>query len=154
VGDISLAFSNSTEGLMSWPGGNVALQRFNIVPDGAVQGPVANLPESGWWWNPNEPGRGFFLEWQGTTLDIAGYMYDDAGNSVWYLTVGTQSADGRNFSGNWWSYTGGQALTGPWRQNTRSNSNVAPVTITFSAPDTALMTLPNGRTTALRRHRF
>jgi hypothetical protein len=31
---------------------------------------------------------------------------------------------------------------------------VAPVTVTFSGPDTALMTLPGGRTTALRRHRF
>jgi hypothetical protein len=45
-------------------------------------------------------------------------------------------------------------LTGAWRQNTRSNSNVAPMTITFSWPETALMTLPNGRTTPLKRHRF
>jgi hypothetical protein len=34
------------------------------------------------------------------------------------------------------------------------SSNVAPVTITFSGPDTAIMTLPNGRTTSLKRHRF
>jgi hypothetical protein len=59
--------------------------------------------------------------------------------------VGAIGGTGRNFSGTWWSYTGGQTLTGAWRQNTRSNSNVAPMPITFSAPDTALMTLPNGR---------
>jgi hypothetical protein len=64
---------------------------------------------------------------------------------------GTSAA--RSFSGNWWSYGNGQTLTGPWRQNARTNSNVAPVTITFSGPDTALMTLPNGRTTNLKRSR-
>ena len=48
----------------------------------------------------------------------------------------------------------GQTLTGAWRQNTRTSTTVAPMTITFSGPETALMTLPNGRTTNLKRHRF
>jgi hypothetical protein len=113
-------------------------------------------PQTGWWGNEQESGRGFFLEWQNGWLDIAGYMYDDAGNSVWYLTVGEigGSAAARSFGGTWWSYGNGQTLTGAWRQNVRTNGSVAPVTITFSGPDTALMTLPNGRTTSLRRHRF
>jgi hypothetical protein len=81
-------------------------------------------------------------------------MYDDAGNSVWYLTVGDQSADGKSFTGNWWSYGNGQTLTGAWKPNARLSTTVAPLSITFSGPDTALMTLPNGRTTALTRHRF
>jgi hypothetical protein len=156
VGSMTLTFNNESTGTMVWPGGTVPIQRFNIIANGVNAPPVAGVPESGWWWNENEAGRGFFMEWQGNTLDIAGYMYDDNGNSVWYLTVGTigGTPTARTFNGTWWSYTGGQALTGPWRQNTRSNSNVAPMTITFSAPDTALMTLPNGRTTNLRRHRF
>ncbi|HQY46260.1 MAG TPA: hypothetical protein PLE38_04885, partial [Usitatibacteraceae bacterium] len=94
--------------------------------------------------------------WQGGNLDIAGYMYDDAGNSVWYLTTGplggTESA--RSFSGSWWSFGNGQTLTGPWKPNTRLSSNVAPVTIQFNGVDRATMTLPNGRTTNLVRHRF
>jgi hypothetical protein len=156
MGALNITFNNARTGTIVWPGGTVPIQRFNIIANGITAPPVAGVPESGWWWNENEAGRGFFMEWQGDTLDIAGYMYDDNGNSVWYLTVGaiggTPSA--RSFTGNWWSYTGGQTLTGPWRQNTRSNSNVAPLTVTFSGPDTALMTLPNGRTTNLRRHRF
>ena len=155
-GVVNLAFNTGAEGTMVWPGGTVPIQRFNIVPNGLNLPAVAAQPESGWWWNEQEPGRGFFMEWQNGTLDIAGYMYDDAGNPVWYLTVGeiggTPAA--RTFSGTWWSYSGGQTLTGSWRQNARTNSNVAPMTITFTAPDAALMTLPNGRTTALRRHRF
>ena len=43
-------------------------------------------PQAGWWWNPAESGRGFFLEWQGGQLLMAGYMYDDNGNPVWYLS--------------------------------------------------------------------
>lgn len=156
AGSLTLTFNNESTGTLVWPGGTVPIQRFNIVPNGLTLPPVAGQPESGWWWNEQESGRGFFMEWQNGTLDIAGYMYDDLGNPVWYLTVGpiggTETA--RQFHGSWWSYGGGQSLTGPWRQNSRTNANVAPLSITFSGPDTALMTLPNGRTTNLRRHRF
>jgi hypothetical protein len=156
VGSITLAFNSADEGTILWPGGAVPIQRFNIVPNGLNLPPVAGQPESGWWWNEQESGRGFFMEWQGGNLDIAGYMYDDTGNPVWYLTTGTigGSETARSFGGNWWSFGNGQTLTGPWKPNTRLSSNVAPVTITFSSPDTALMTLPNGRTTNLKRHRF
>jgi hypothetical protein len=156
AGPMTLTFNNESSGTLVWAGGTVPIQRFDIIPSGLTAAPVAGVPESGWWWNEQESGRGFFMEWQGNTLDIAGYMYDDLGNPVWYLTVGEigGTPTARSFAGTWWSYTGGQTLTGPWRQNTRSNSNVAPVTITFSGPDTALMTLPNGRTTSLTRHRF
>ena len=153
-GSMTMTFNNAATGTLVWPGGTVPIQRFNIVPNGLTLPASTNQPESGWWWNEQEAGRGFFMEWQGGTLDIAGYMYDEAGDPVWYLTVGNQSADGRSFSGNWWSYGNGMTLMGPWRPHTRINDNFAPLTITFSGPDTALMTLPNGRTTALRRHRF
>lgn len=153
-GNVTLLFNGAAQGLMVWPGGTVHIERFNIVPNGVSLPLAANLPESGWWWNPLEDGRGFFMEWQGATLDIAGYMYDDAGNPVWYLTVGDMAANGQSFTGNWWSYGNGQTLTGAWLPSARVNDNVAPVTITFYGPDTALMTLPNGRTTSLKRYRF
>jgi hypothetical protein len=154
-GPITLAFNDANSGTMVWPGGAVPIQRFNIIPNGLNLPPATNQPESGWWWNEEESGRGFFMEWQAGTLDIAGYMYDDAGNSVWYLTVDSmKGATGQSFTQNWWSYGNGQTLTGAWKPNTRLSTTVAPVTIEFSAPDTALMTLPNGRTTALKRHRF
>jgi alpha-tubulin suppressor-like RCC1 family protein len=154
VGPITLAFNTASEGTMVWPGGTVPLQRFTIVPNGLSLAPLSNIPESGWWWNEQEAGRGFFLEWQGPTLDIAGYMYDEAGNPVWYITVGDMAASGRSFSGNWWSYGNGMTLMGPWKPHMRTSDNVAPMTINFTGPDTAIMTLPNGRTTSLVRHRF
>ena len=156
AGTMTMTFNNESTGTIVWPGGTVPIQRFNIIQNGLTALPVAGVPESGWWWNEQEAGRGFFMEWQGNTLDIAGYMYDDLGNPVWYLTVGEigGTSTARSFTGTWWSYTGGQTLTGAWRQNARTNSNVAPLSITFSGPDTALMTLPNGRTANLKRHRF
>jgi hypothetical protein len=154
-GPITLAFNSATTGTMVWPGGTVPIQRFNIVQNGLNLPPAVNQPESGWWWNDQESGRGFFMEWQAGTLDIAGYMYDDAGNSVWYLTVDSmKGATGQTFTQNWWSYGNGQTLTGAWKPNTPLSTTVAPLSIQFSAPDTAIMTLPNGRTTALKRHRF
>jgi hypothetical protein len=89
-------------------------------------------------------------------LDIAGYMYDDAGNSVWYLTTGPigGSSTARSFTGNWWSFGNGQTLTGAWKPHAQLSDNVAPVTIQFNGIDTATMTLPGGRTTILKRHRF
>ncbi len=156
VGTVTLSFNDANQGTMVWPGGTVPLQRFNIVTNGLTMAPVDGQPESGWWWNPLEDGRGFFLEFQGGWLDIAGYMYDDSGNSVWYLTVGQigGTASARSFLGSWWSYGNGQTLTGAWQQNRQTSNNVAPVTINFTSSTTAVMTLPNGRTTSLTRHRF
>jgi hypothetical protein len=153
VGPFTLAFADASTGTMVWPGGTVAIERFNIVPNGLNAAPRANQPETGWWWNPAESGRGFFLEWQDGTADLAGYMYDDAGNAVWYLTV-VATPDMRSLSSSWWLFANGQSLTGTYRPATRINDNVAPVTIQFSSATTATLTLPNGRTTSLQRHRF
>lgn len=156
VGRITLTFNNATTGTMVWPGGTVPIERFNIVPNGMNLAPVAGEPESGWWWNEQEAGRGFFMEWQGGNLDIAGYMYDDPGNSVWYLTTGPigGTATSRSFAGSWWSFGNGQTLLGPWKPHAQLSDNVAPVTIQFNGPDKATMSLPNGRTANLVRHRF
>jgi len=153
AGPITLAFNSATSGTMVWPGGTVPLGRFDIVPNGAAAAPRPNTPESGWWWNPAESGRGFFIEWQDGWADLAGYMYDDAGNPVWYIAV-TPTPDPMRLSGTWWSYGNGMTLMGPWQPHVRTNDSVAPVTLTFTSATTATMTLPNGRTTNLVRHRF
>jgi hypothetical protein len=153
AGAITLLFTDASHGTMTWPGGSVPIERMNLVPGGLDAAPRSNQPENGWWWNPQESGRGFFIEWQGDWADLAGYMYDDAGNPVWYISV-FQTPDIRKFNGAWWSFANGQSMSGTYHAPTQTSSNVAPVTVTFSAPDTAVMTLPNGRTTTLVRQRF
>jgi hypothetical protein len=154
-GPITLAFSDARHGAMVWPGGSVPIERFNIVPNGLNLPAQNNQPESGWWWNPSESGRGFFLEWQGGELFMAGYMYDDAGNPIWYLATNTTPSNNlQSFSANWWQFGSGPTLTGPFKPATQVNGNVAPVTITFQGSENAIMTLPGGRTSQIRRFRF
>jgi hypothetical protein len=155
AGSLTLAFADASNGTMIWPGGTVPIQRFNIVPNGTALDPMNNQPESGWWWNPEESGRGYFLEWQGGELFMAGYMYDGSGDPIWYLSTNTTpSTNLRSYSGNWWRYGNGQTLAGTYKPATRVDDNVAPVTIEFSGAENAIMTLPNGRTTNIRRFRF
>jgi hypothetical protein len=155
AGSMTLTFNSATNGTLIWPGGTVPMQRLAFVPNGLDLQASPTQPESGWWWNESESGRGFFMEWQGDSLDVAGYMYDAQGNPIWYLTVAQMSGTNkRSFASSWWSFANGQTLTGAWRHNIQTSNNVAPVTIEFTAADTALMTLPNGRTTNLKRHRF
>jgi hypothetical protein len=155
AGTLTLAFADATHGTMIWPGGTVAIERFNIVPNGTTMDPMGTQPESGWWWNPEESGRGFFLEWQGGQLFMAGYMYDESGDPLWYLSTNTiPSTNLQSYSGTWWRYANGQSLAGAYKPAQRVDDNVAPVTIQFSGAETGLMTLPGGRTTAIRRFRF
>jgi hypothetical protein len=46
------------------------------------------VPDSGWYFNPNESGRGFNIEIQGNTLFMAGFIYDTAGNPIWLGATG------------------------------------------------------------------
>jgi len=153
AGSITLAFSDASRGTMAWPGGTTPIERFNIVPNGATMNSTTSEPESGWWWNPEESGRGYFLEWQGGQLFMAGYMYDDENNPIWYLSSGTTS-NPQSYAASWWQFANGQTLGGAYRAATRINDNVAPVTIQFSGSENAIMTLPGGRTTNIRRFRF
>lgn len=112
----------------------------------------ARPPETGWWWNAEESGRGFFLEVQGNTISLAGYMYDLLGQAVWYTATGT-AADFR--AGTTWSeYANGQTLTGTYQAAQLKNSAVGPLKLVFTSPQKAVLTLPDGRNLALQRFEF
>lgn len=53
----------------------------------------AVLPQTGWWWNPQEGGSGLNLQFQrtvdgGVFMFAAGFVYDESGNPVWFTTDG------------------------------------------------------------------
>ena len=152
-GDVTLAFNDATHGTVVWPGGTIPIERFNIVADGVNANPQPGRPESGWWWNPQEGGRGFFIEWQGGSAFLAGYMYDTAGRPLWYASMAS-TPDPAMFSGSWAQYANGQTLDGSYRPATPLATPVAPVTVTFRDAQNATMTLPGGKTSALTRFRF
>jgi hypothetical protein len=110
------------------------------------------MPETGWWWNPLEGGRGFYVEVQGSTLLFSGYMYSANGQPVWYLSNGQMQSPGV-YQGSLLEYAGGQTLTGGYMQPS-STVNLGPMTLQFSDQQNATLTLPSGQQVPLTRFRF
>jgi hypothetical protein len=153
AGSITFAFSDAQHGTLVWPGGTVAIERQASVPNGLTLPPQPGIPEGGWWWNPQESGRGFFIEWQGGFANIAGYMYDEQGRPTWYITV-APTPDPLRIAGNWWTFANGQAMGQPYRAATRTSDNAGALDVRFTSPTTATMRLPDGRTIPLVRQAF
>jgi uncharacterized protein (DUF1800 family) len=97
--------------------------------------------QSGWWYNPGESGRGYFIEQQGSSLFMAAFLYDSSGNATWVGSTGT--IDGMAYQGSLFAYANGQTLTGAY---------IAPVTtpspgdisIVFSDASHGTLTWPEG----------
>ena len=153
AGSVTFAFSDATHGTMIWPSGTTAIERQAFVPGGLTAPAQPGLPEAGWWWNPAESGRGFFIEWQGGFVDVAGYMYDGDGRPTWYIAA-LPTPDPMRITGNWWTFAGGQAPGQPYRPATRTSDNAGALDIRFNSATTATMTLPDGRPINLVRQAF
>lgn len=112
----------------------------------------AMLPESGWWWNPDESGSGFNIEIQDNKLFVALFSYQAGGASTWYSASGTMTGDNR-FSGSLYAFTGGQCLTCAYTPPATSAA-VGTISITFQTPSTATLTINGSRTIAVERIAF
>lgn len=153
MGTISLNFTDATHGVLTWPGGSIPIERFNIVANG-INAPRASFqPETGWWWNPSENGRGFALEIQNGVMFLAGYMYDGAGNPIWYSSANQMSSQGL-YQGNWAQYANGQTLSGSYRPPALVSGNVGSLQIQFQTTTSGTLTLPDGRSIPITRFRF
>lgn len=113
---------------------------------------TAKSPETGWWWNADESGRGFFIEMQGNTLFLAGYMYDSAGHAVWYIASG--AAADLSLETSWSEYAYGQTLTGPYQAAQLKSNAVGLLNLVFSSPQKAVLKLPGEGAVALKRFEF
>jgi hypothetical protein len=114
AGAVSLNFTDDTHGTITWPGGTIAIerQRFGGATDDVT-------PDSGWWWNEEESGRGYSVEVQGDSIFIVAFMYDDSGNPVWYYSAGPMDSDSpTTYEGPWLQFANGQTLTGPYKPPT------------------------------------
>jgi alpha-tubulin suppressor-like RCC1 family protein len=152
-GTISISFSSPTSGIMTWPGGSIPLRRYDFVTNGSTTPQSSTNPQTGYWWNPSEPGRGFSLEVQNGTLLFAGYMYDTDGNPIWYSSQGTLSTAGL-YLGTWAQYGFGQTLTGTFKASSVVNANVGALTIQFTSTTSGTMYLPDGRQITIQRFFF
>jgi hypothetical protein len=110
----------------------------------------AVLPDSGWYFNPDESGRGFNIEIQGNTLFMAGFIYNAAGNPIWVVSGGPMSTD-RTYSAAAFQTANGQPLGGGYRAATVVPFGTA--SVTFPTTTTASITV-NGYSFSVTREQF
>ncbi len=114
----------------------------------------AYTPESGVWWNPNEPGTGIFIEIQDNFLVAAAYTYDTVGNAQWYTATGFMTGNAR-FDGVLDAFTNGNCPGCPYRPNREFLGAGGPITIIFNATDPTRASLTwGGRTMPIERFQF
>src|SRR4030095_12273173 len=106
-------------------------------------------PQVGWYWNPNESGRGFFIESRNGITCIGAYLYDTDGRATWVVAGGPNS-DPYNFTGQLYYKTQGQTLFGNYAA---PGAAVIVGTISFHFTDDmhATLTWPGGTVAVQRR---
>ena len=107
-------------------------------------------PDSGWYWNPNEPGRGVAIEVQDNKIFLAIYTYDPSGAPVYFYSAGPMGDD-HTYSGELYRTSNGQCLGCSVRPAT--STLVGIVTVNFTSSEVATMTAL-GTTLALQRFDF
>ena len=102
-------------------------------------------PETGWWYNASQQGRGFFIEMKGTQLFMAGYFYADDGRATWAVSGGTIT-DLNNYSGTLNAVKNGQTLLGPYKApNPQTDiTNLGQVSLNFTDATHGTLTWPGG----------
>lgn len=115
----------------------------------AISQAYAIFPDSGWYWNANESGRGFNLEIQNNLMFISAFAYSN-GQPIWYVSGGAMSSD-RNYSGRLLQTSNGQCFGCAY--SAPGLADVGAITITFSDETHAVVSLL-GQTVSLQRQDF
>jgi hypothetical protein len=111
--------------------------------------PTAITPVGGVWWNPNESGSGYGLDFQNGVLLVQIYSYLAGGPAQWYLAAGPVA--GNVFTATLDKYTGGQCISCAYVGPTLVG-NDGQITITFTSPTAATVDLPGGRHIGIQRY--
>lgn len=109
-------------------------------------------PETGWWWNPLEPGWGMALEERGGNLFAAVYNYGEDGAAVWRIALGAMTGP-QLFENDWQRYRDGPTLDGPG-EGFRQTGPDGSVTLVFESPASGIVSLPDGSRVPIVRFIF
>jgi|SRR5690606_18092996 len=101
---------------------------------------AAFTPESGHYWDPDEPGTGYTIEIQDNNVFATFYVYDDDGFPVWYTAQAFLDGNS-SFSGRLVYSEGGQCLGCYWSQNNSQYSGYGTIYIEFLTETTAEFTV-------------
>lgn len=116
VGTLNIAFTGSgktTKAVVSLPGGRQwNTVRFNF--NGIDTANTSTQPESGWFWNATEGGRGYAIEVQNGQMFMAMFHYAADGSPIWQVVQNNIDSSGNIASAAFQKYTNGQTLTSGW----------------------------------------
>ena len=119
-----------------------------IVAALVIQPAQAMLPENGWYWNPNESGRGFNLEIQDNALFLSAFVYKPDGTAAWYVGGGPMGSD-RTWIADLYETVSGQCIGCAYRPATLLPSGT--VSITFTNERSAVISLLGGTVSVVRQ---
>ena len=123
-----------------------------VLFSGFSQSAMAQDPETGWWWNEDQSGRGYSIEQQGSTIFFAAYLYSESGFPTWFIAALTKEGD-NGFKGKLEEFANGQTLLGSYQAPDKVNDNVGEITLEFTADDKGILTWPGG-VVPITRFRF
>lgn len=114
----------------------------------------AFTPESGFYWNPAEPGSGLTIEIQDNYVFLIGYVYDTQGRATWLTAQGLMPtvSPGTNsrFNSVLDSFSGGQCIGCAYTAPIASLGSGGPVSLNWTTEIEATLTW-GGRTIPLQR---
>jgi hypothetical protein len=122
-------------------------RNFAVPEKIGPQAAPALTPQVGLWWNPDESGTGYAIDYKHGTLVVTVYSYTVGGAPQWYLASGPLS--GTIFTATLGKYTGGQCISCPYTGSPSLLGNDGTITISFSSPTSAIVLLPGGRITSI-----
>jgi uncharacterized protein (TIGR03437 family) len=141
---VSLVFQSAANATLQIGTQSIPIQRYQFSNQWAS--PMLNAPRTGWWDQPSQSGRGYFLEVQGNTLFVGALIYGSSGQPSWVTATGPVNTDG----------TFSSALS-PCSTATAQAPVCTPTTNTlklvFSSPWHATLTIGREPPVELRRYR-
>jgi hypothetical protein len=121
----------------------VAAWRPQLIIDAGPPPPSSVSPHPGLWWNPNESGTGYSLDFKHGVLVVLLYSFQASGAPQWYIASGPVT--GNTFIGSLDKFVDGQCISCPYKFPTAAGSD-GTVMIVFSSDISGTMYLPGGRT--------
>lgn len=148
AGDVRVVFRGDGASV-SVPGRDYAVVKFN--PSGQAAQALPSHPETGIYWNPAEPGRGYAIEFHNGVLTMGLFYYDDAGQPTWNLVATELKRN--DLLADIKGYRNGQSLSGAYRQPVGGSDGI--IRGLFFDPCAADIWLPTmGKPTPIQRFSF
>jgi hypothetical protein len=101
---------------------------------------VVYAPKAGLWWNPNESGTGYALDFKHGVMVATIYSFTADGPPTWYLAFGPIDSN-NTVTAALSKYADGQCISCSYSAPS-ANGNDGTISIQFTSPASAVVTLP------------